>query len=331
VLVLVTDGFVDDVPLDAWRNRLDDLHIETIALAVGPDADSTALARLVGPDRGMVLRVREAAELPGTMTAGLERQRARVQSGAIAVRQRVPLPFLEPGSTPAWPEIAAYAVTRLRPDAAAWIESREGDPLVAVRQAQSGRVVAVTCGLGQWTPLWIRWSSWPDLAGGLVEWVSATPGSGSMALTALDATDGIVVQADLRGAEGWADVASLAVTTPTGRSRTPAMQTVAPGRLRATIDEVEPGPYTLVLSSPLGMQRVVHLRSSRAEESAWGASPAVEQWRRAGLVRPWDPGTVARRRAPAAGGLPHVDRWLLGLARLLFATGVLVDRPPARI
>jgi hypothetical protein len=79
------------------------------------------------------------------------------------------------------------------------------------------------------------------------------------------------------------------------------------------------------------MQRVVHLRSSRAEESAWGASPAVEQWRRAGLVRPWDTGTVARRRAAAAGGLPHVDRWLLGLALLLFATGVLVDRPPVRI
>ena len=93
MLVLVTDGFIDDAPLAELRARLDRSRIETIALAVGPDADAAPLERLVGPGRGFVLRVNEAAELPLVMRSALERRRARVERGTIAVKQRQPLPF----------------------------------------------------------------------------------------------------------------------------------------------------------------------------------------------------------------------------------------------
>src|SRR6185369_300520 len=88
MLVLVTDGFIDDAPLAELRARLDRSRIETIALAVGPDADANALERLVGAEAGVVLRVNEAAELPLVMRSGLERRRARVERGTIAVAQR---------------------------------------------------------------------------------------------------------------------------------------------------------------------------------------------------------------------------------------------------
>jgi hypothetical protein len=62
MLVLVTDGFIDDASLAELRARLERARIETIALAVGPDADANALERLVGAEAGVVLRVNEAAE-----------------------------------------------------------------------------------------------------------------------------------------------------------------------------------------------------------------------------------------------------------------------------
>ena len=88
MLVLVTDGFVDDAPLAELRARLDRSRIEMIALAVGPDADVNALERVVGAEWGVVLRVDEAAELPVVMRLAVERRRQRVERGTIAVTQR---------------------------------------------------------------------------------------------------------------------------------------------------------------------------------------------------------------------------------------------------
>ena len=88
ILVVVTDGFVDDAPLAELRARLARSRIETIALAVGPDADARALERLVGAEAGLVLRVDQAAELPLVMRSALDRRRARIERGTIAVEQR---------------------------------------------------------------------------------------------------------------------------------------------------------------------------------------------------------------------------------------------------
>ncbi len=137
MLVLVTDGFIDDAPLAELRARLDRARIETIALAVGPDADVSALERLVGGESGVVLRVNEAAELPLVMRAGVERRRARVERGTIAVTQRQPLPFT-PGTLKDWPAVAAYAVTRPQPAASVSVQTERGDPLIAIPKVRPG-------------------------------------------------------------------------------------------------------------------------------------------------------------------------------------------------
>jgi len=329
ILVVVTDGFVDeDAPLDALRGRLAAARIEVVALAVGPDADVTSLARLTSADSGVVLRVGEAAELPRAMSNGLERRRARIERGRIAVEPVGTLPLLA-GRAARWPDIAAYAVTRLRPEASAWLESGQGDPVLAVWQAGTGRVVAVTSGLGPWTPQWLAWVAWPELAGGLAAWVSGSPGSGNSALEVTDTAEGLVVEADLQQAGEWAAPAeaSLAFVTPTGRTGSAVLRPFAPGRLRAVVPTTEPGAYQLVASSPLGVQRVLHLRDSRAEHEGWGVDPAVERWIRDGLVQRWDAAAVAPVRLRSAVAASP-DRGLMGLALLLFCTGVLVDRLP---
>jgi hypothetical protein len=138
---------------------------------------------------------------------------------------------------------------------------------------------------------------------------------------------GVRVEADLRAAKGWADPAgvSIGVKSPTAEARVVRADYVASGRLRATLPDDGPGLYTFVVSTPLGTQRVLHLRRNRAEDETWGTNPALETWKRAGLVASWDPGSLAQHREGSRAG-HQADRWLLGLALALFLAGVLVDR-----
>lgn len=324
MLVVVTDGFVDDAPLGELRERLERSRIETIALAVGPDADASALERLVGAKAGLVLRVNQAAELPLVMHSGLERRRARVERGTIAVEQRQTLPFL-PGTLQDWPAIAAYAVTRSQPQATVVVQSERGDPLIAFQRSGQGRVIAVTGGLGPWTPQWLRWQEWPRLAGGLTNWISGAPQGGMLAVSDMPA--GLQVEADVQAGTGSPDrgSVSIAVTTPTTQSRLVSTDYVAPGRLRATLPDTGSGLYTFLVSTSLGTQRQLHVRRNRAEHATWGTNPALDAWRTAGLISNWDPGLLVQHRESSLTRRP-VDRSLVGLALALFLAGVLVER-----
>ena len=324
LLVLVTDGFVDDAPLAGLRERLDRSHIETIALAVGPDADVDALQRLVGAatGAGQVLRVDQAAGLPLAMRSGVERRRSRVERGTISVQQRQPLPF-PPGTWADWPAVAAYAVTRARPEAVVALQSQRGDPLIAYQHFGLGRVVVVTSGLGRGTPLWLPWKQWPRLAGGLVEWTGGT--DGAVSLTVSDLPGALQVEAEVRVGMGLSDAAgvSIAVDTPVSQGQMLRTEAVAPGRLRTTLSNAGPGLYTFVVSDGRGVRRHLHLRRDRAEDAAWGINPALEAWLASGLASRWNADLLAPYRD---GTRRPVDRGWIAIAFALFLSGVLVDR-----
>ena len=326
MLVVVTDGFVDDAPLAELRARLDRSRIEMIVLAVGPDADVSALERVVGAEAGLVLRVNESAELPLVMRSALERRRQRVERGMIAVEQRQSLPFSS-GMLKDWPAVAAYSVTRSQPDASVAVESQRGDPLIAFRRSGQGRVVVVASGLGRWTPQWLPWREWPRLAGGLTDWISGTPQGGMSALAVSDLPAGLQIEADVPAGMGSPDIdsASIAVKTPTGQDRLVTADYIAPGRLRATLPDTGSGLYTFVVSTSRGTQRQLHLRRNRAENETWGTNPALHAWRNEGLVSDWNADVLAQHRVADESRHP-VDRSLIVLALALFLLGVLVDR-----
>jgi hypothetical protein len=118
----------------------------------------------------------------------------------------------------------------------------------------------------------------------------------------------------------------LTVHTPSGRSQGLELLPIAPGRLAGTLPATEPGPYRLVATDDSGVQRALHLRSSRAEQDGWGVDPRVEEWLRAGLLRRWTPSAIETSSLLAARRVSAPDRWLIGLALLAFGVGVLVDR-----
>lgn len=328
LLVLVTDGFVEEGSLAALRARLEHARIETVALAVGPDADAAALQRIVGAN-GLVLRVQEAAELPTVMRSALERRRARVERGPFAVTQAAALPFA-PGTFDAWPAVEAYLATKARPGAGVVLRSERGDPLLAWQRAGLGRVVALTSGLGPWTPSWLSWAAWPQLAGGLAEWVGGASRAGLAAPTVRERGAGLRIEVAQRAPdEEGADAGplDLVVDTPGAPSRVVPARALAPGRWRAELPAGAPGLYTVTAADGRGSVRRLHLLRADKEDDVWGTNPALARWHDAGLLERWQPGALRRLHAPA-GARPPPDRSLLALALACFAAGVLVDRWP---
>lgn len=330
LLVLVTDGFVEGVSAAALRARLERARVETVALAVGPDADAPALQRIVGA-KGLVLRVQEAAELPAVMRGALERRRARVERGPFAVAQAAPLPFA-PGTFDAWPEVDAYLATKARPGAAVVLRSARGDPLLAWQRAGLGRVVALTSGLGAWTPRWLSWAAWPQLAGGLAEWAGGASRAGLAALTVRESGSGLQIEVAQRAVDAaGADPGplDLQVDAPGGRGRVVPAEPLAPGRWRAELPTAGPGLYTVTAANALGSVRGLYLLRAGKEDDAWGTNPELARWQAAGLLERWRPGALQGLRAPP-GAEPPPDRSLLALALACFAAGMLVDRWPPR-
>jgi hypothetical protein len=331
LLVLVTDGFLDDVPIDAWRRRLEGAGVQLLAFAIGPDARLDDLERLAGPSGGRVLHVQQAAELPRLMRATVERQRARIERGAIKLRPLVPLASMGDGGS-VWPDIDAYAVTRAREDSTVWLESEKGDPVIASRSLGLGRVLTVTTSIPAWTPGWATWSSWPQLAAGLVNYVSRRSLHEQLRLETKDDEDSMTVVLDYASAKGWRDApdARLLVTPPSGAEFRVSLKSVAPGRFSTKLQDPRPGVYRLMAEADGERVGGYHLHRVRGELERAGVNPQLALWESRGLLRIWPAEGPAELAAiPVGTAATSRARWtLLGL--VLFLAAVLIDRADLR-
>ncbi|MDE1926551.1 MAG: VWA domain-containing protein, partial [Burkholderiales bacterium] len=313
LLVVVSDGYVDEPPLAHLGRRLAAAHIETVALGIGADADLGALRRAIGG--GSTIPVGEAAELPLAMQSGVERRRARIERGTIAVRRVAALPFAQ-ADAGAWPAVDAVAVTKAQDGATVGLRTGRGDPLLAWRGAGLGRVMALSSALGPWTPRWLARAAWPRLAGDLAAWVGG--GGGDAGVVLRETPRGAALEADVDPA---APLPAIVVDTPRRRGLRIAARFIAPGRLGASLPDDGPGLYDIALTTPRGPQHALLLRRAGRETGAGGISPALAAWRRAGWIANWNP----QERLPARGPRP-IDRTLIGLGLALFVGASVVDR-----
>lgn len=332
LLVVVSDGQADDMPPPALLERLARAGVEVVWLAVGPDADAAAIARLLGPGGGRILRVAEVAELPQAMRRGVQRQRARIERGDIAVIQRAPLPFA-PETRAGWPPVAAYATTRARQEARVVLASERGDPLLVVGSAGAGRSGFVASGLGVWTPRWTAWDGWPALAGGLVSWAAGAPPAATLSVADEAEALRIELDATVGAAAAVGEAPRFELRLPSGLRRTIGAEPVAPGRWRARLHGAEAGVYGVVWASSAGVVQRLHLRAKAVEARAWGVNPEIASWRAEGLVASAQATSAlpllpppAAATSPAPGRLGAPDRRLLALALVLALAGIVADR-----
>ncbi len=332
ILVLVTDGFVDTLPGEELRNRLARASIELVVLGVGAEINLDALRALSQVTGDEFLRVNEAAELPGAMRAALQRKRSRIEVGPSEARVVGQLPFALQNLS-RWPAVDAYAVTRLKPQAAMAIASAKGDPLIAWHTSGLGRVAVVTPGLGAGAPRWVRWTEWPRLAGGMVNWVAAQAPAGRSAIRVADEPARLRVELDIAKTDGVPSA-----TNPVIRVRNPGgswatAEPTAPrssGLLGATIPAAGPGIYEIQVATGEGILQRTHLRRDFQEGDQDGVSDEMGRWREQGLLGRWE--EAWPRASPNESPQPtRIDRVLVMLALAAALAGTLTKTNGRRI
>ena len=319
-LILITDGFVKRELPPALLSTLRDSKISLIALAIGAEADFKVLEQLAATGHGRVLRVDRTAEIPYFMRHELEQQRHSWQTSEATPRTLRNLPFLE--STPRhWQTIKGYQLTRPKPLAIDYIATQEGDPLLAVSEAGTARVVALPGG-----PLLPAEGS--EIMTNLLTWADRQLEHPRLHLSHVDRAGVLQLRLDAVDSEGqWnlTPYAHLSLQTPAGLLESHELPLIAPGRYEKSIPVPVSGTYLarLEVNGERLSQIIDH--TGNLENSVTPVAP----WLLRGLerhdIRPWSETALRDFMTDTRHHLPLRELWLFcGLA--LFISIIVHER-----
>ena len=324
LLVLVTDGYVGESDFGDIAAQIKQAGIDTIALAIGRDADTTALQPLTRLNNGQLLRVDQVAQLPRLMRHELDKRRSLTATGHFIPELSDPVPFL-PRATGAWPALTEYAVTRERSTASVFLRVA-GDPLFAARYAGAGRVAVITTSLDDWRQLWTRWPHISKFVGGLLDWIDAQHGSEALHLSARQSGGKMLFTLDtpLSAADGSADNLVL-VQDPSGHIEQQALSARAPGRYVAQLATAIGGRYHAVIRA--GDRQLEHDWLYGGNDEFMPPPPGADNlsdWVRSGLVQPWSESALTDSATGAMSGTLRAP--LLIMTALLYLLLLLWER-----
>jgi hypothetical protein len=317
LLVLVTDGFVEGEDFGALQGRLAAANITVIALAVG-EADTTVLQALAGQHDGKLLPVRELATLPRLMRQEVTRRRAAMVTEAGIPQLVQPLPWM---SAAAWPSLQGYMITQARPEASVYLQSLQGDPLLAMQQTGSGRVLALPGGLGDWAKGWLQWPEFGRFLGGLVDWTDAHASASHLQLTLLDGSGELQALVDALGEDqDWSSAGNirLKLRDPNGRLLDLTPEITAPGHYVARLPVQQNGPYrvTAWAGEQAVQQDILHTTGNEFLPPA-AVTRNWANWLEQGLVQPWPESLKdAGATLPGTGPLQVILTLLAGVLYL---------------
>jgi uncharacterized protein with von Willebrand factor type A (vWA) domain len=320
ILVLVSDGRFLESDFGGIEKKLADADIEVIALAVGNQAAMPALERLARMGRGKVMHVRQLAQLPRLMRREVEKHRDAAELGKVAPQSRKTLPFFT--DVVSWPVLSGYMVTSPQPEATVFLESPNGDPLLAVRQAGGGKVAVFPGGLNAWAPAWLAWSDWGRFFGGLIDWISAATLSPLLHAQIHDRPGRLELELEALASDKseWAEYPAVesVVTTPSGGTYRIPLNRIAPGRYRGDLPVSLPGIYRAVFKAGDRSLQTAALHESEEEAGSSGNGESLgDRWFREGLIRPWPSDGEIAVDSPVAVSLRPLLAGLAGASYLL--------------
>ncbi len=246
ILVLITDGFLDQHDLRQAEHKIAAENITLIALAIGRDIQLSGLRRLTEIGRGKLLQVDNSAELPLLMRRELEQTRTSNESGEIKVHSARPLPFLN--DKVRWPRLLGYTVTKAKQDSTVFLHSDKGDPLLIRGFAGTGDVIVLPAGLGHWAAPWISWEHWNSLVEGLISWSTVADSELSVKIDMQRGDRWLEVNA-IKPDRTWEDslTATLTIADPHDRLTSFTLLATAPGHYFTKLPMSTEGPHRLRL------------------------------------------------------------------------------------
>ena len=300
--VLLTDGAGGAGPAETAAELFPAAGATLSAVALGPGADATLLARLaeLGGGRNYVAATPAAVPQLVLREATVKGRNAVREEPFFATRARNAA-VLDGLDFAAAPFLLGRSAVELKPGAELLLTADAGEPLLARRRAGAGNVVAWAGDAGsRWAADWLDWPDYPKFWAQLLRDVMRPDDAGGLTVTSDRDGGEVRVVADVYspGDEtrpaGWRDGADVRVIAAYGngvREDYPARQT-APGRYEAILPAPTAGPARLVVELRTG-GRVLARR-------ALGVAPAVDQER---LPRPTDRAFLARLAAAGGGGI----------------------------
>lgn len=248
ILVLLTDGFLDEQDAFAVEQKMFAEKIDVIILAIGSDIKAKGLQRLVELGNGKLLHVDKIAELPLLMRKEIDQRRTPMETGKITVNQIQALPFMK--NNVVWPNLSAYMVTNPKPGSTVYLGSPKNDPLLVMHYVGIGKVIALPAGLGKWANAWIDWREWGEFFKGLIDWSAINNQNKSLDVKLRLYAENIILEVDaLTSALDWKDIHSgqIVVNDPNGQIHSQTLRMIAPGRYRENLSIDRKGLYRIAI------------------------------------------------------------------------------------
>lgn len=321
LLILVTDGVLEEKDLEPLKAKIVSLNIDLISLLVGSAKTNDVLGRLTQLNQGKMLRVERMAELPRLMSEEAASRRNPDETGVIQPRIQTPPPFLADAAR--WPELAGYMVTKPRPGATVYLVSEKQDPLMAAHYEGAGRVVVIPGGLGGWAENWPRWTEWGRFAGGLAQWVG-NDAEGLWDVAIHDLPGEVALSIDTHES-GPAGLGWVTVTDPAGASLQIQLSRTAVGFYSARLPATQKGIYrfTARIGEHHLHRSLIHDPQDEFFPSA-ASKQALQRWRAEKMLRPFPQDGLAdlAKERDETGTRPV---WL-GLALSVYLALILIER-----
>jgi len=324
LLVLLTDGFLEDADLRQLDELLGKTDIELIAMILDDNAQSeiSVLEDIAAANGGRLIRIDDVLRLPTLMRHEVESRRPALVSEATRPRVMSPAAWLPDGD--AWPDVNAYLLTRPREGAQVYLVSERGDVLLAGMSVGAGKVFVVTSGFSGGSENWLQWNQWPEFARGLVGFLATQDTRRFEASVTQYVNDSVKLNVRFRERK-LPDNFHAVLVSPSGKTESVDLQARSPGELAAILQLDGPGKYNIVVETDDATTR--HRFVSRPPDSQRQGEPSIARtWLSDGVLQLWEPDSL-RELAPE----PNWRRWLAGLALLLFLSTLVAERLPSRL
>ena len=242
ILVLLTDGFVEEENLDQLARKLQVTTVDLIALIVADEDDRgpDALHQIVTAANGRAMRIADVLQLPTLMRNEIEKARPALVTSSSRPVVVSPTPWLPDVE---WPSVEQHLLTRPRDAAEVHLVSASGDALIASMTAGAGRVVAVTTGFSSWTPEWLRFDRWPDFAADITAHLAGRD-TGRFDIS-VDTVHSLLKVDRVDRQTRSAIAASL--VNPSGEISAVELEPSGPGRLEAGLQLEQAGQYLAIV------------------------------------------------------------------------------------
>ncbi len=248
ILILVTDGFIDDKELTAAEALVKAEKTTVIVLAIDPKIEMLGLKRLTEFNNGRFLTIDSSAQLPLLMRKELDQRRTPIDQRVIKVQEIQPLPFLP--ELPNWPDLSSTAVTKAKKNSQVFLISDKGDPLLAAQHSGAGKVIALPAGLNQWANNWKKWEYWSTLIEGLIDWSSINTSPVNTEINVYKESDQFRLVIDaMTSKRQWnhSPSAALLVVDPLKQIKEQTIPATAPGHYTTVLNLEREGPHRVFI------------------------------------------------------------------------------------